>query len=574
MTVATLFLLTALATPAPTQDLAPPGMVFVAGDGYKIGTDVKIIKDLIEETQQRPLASECPVEEIKIEDFYIMPTEVTNEQFAKFVAATNSEPPQLWGEKAVGEAGLAYAERTGKQKKDARDAGLPVPEFEPFSPAKWWEKNWQDCEWSIPKGLETTPVVYITYESAEAYARWAGLRLISEPEFQAAARGNSEWTYPWGDKFELKHANSIEANLGKTSVVGSFPDGAAWINAKGVFIEKEKERNSGAGQPLFDLVGNVWEWTRSPFLPHKGFKPLKVTLDSGKDTVGPDWDANKRICCGGSYQMPDLAVRVTVRRGTERSQSTSGIGMRCSASVIPGFDVAHNIMRAELPTSKRPDNTKYIPENIIAIDKWESEPGTATAPGYKVISSYNCISFIPVESAGPKNVIQFKENSHIAPIEIGAFTTTVPILEPALEPGTYLLSWRSGGEGPRKKPEKKDESADAKDESGLEAPADAEMLVEEPEFPFDIMQDTLIFRVPGGDIAGFVRCGEPQDIKMKNNGTIGLSTVTPEDALAYGTKAGELLNFKVFAPNRARKGYLFNIPIMVAPGAVDQTWRK
>lgn len=572
MTVATLFLLTALATPAPTQELAPPGMVFVSGDRYKIGTDEKVIKNLLEETQQRPLATECPVVQIRVDDFYIMPTEVTNEQFAKFVTATNSEPPQLWGEKAVGEAGFAYAERTGKAKKDARDAGLPIPEEEPFRPAKWWEKNWQDCEWSIPKGLETHPVVYIPYERAEAYAKWAGLRLISEPEFQAAARGNTEWTYPWGDKFELKHANSIEANLGKTATVGSFPDGASWINAKGQLIEKEKDRNAVTGQPLFDLVGNVWEWTRTPFLPHEGFKPLKVTLDSGKDTVSADWNADERICSGGSYQMPDLAVRVTVRRGTERSQSTSGIGMRCSASVIPGFDVAQNIMRADLPTSKRPDNTKYVPEKIIAIDKWESEPGTSKAPGYQVISSYNCISFIPVETAGPKNVLQFKENSRIAPIEIGAFTTTIPLLEPALEPGTYLLSWRAGGEGPREKASKKEE-ADAEASEG-DAAGDEPVAESEPEFPFDIMQDTLIFRVPGGEIAGYVRCGQPDDIKMKNNGTIGLSTVTPEDALAFGTKAGEQLNFKVFAPNRAKKGYLFNIPIMVAPGAVDQTWRK
>ena len=573
MTVATLFLLTALATPAPTQDLAPPGMVFVSGDRYKIGTEEKVIKDLLEETQQRPLVTEYPVVSIKVEDFYIMPTEVTNEQFAKFVAATNSEPPQLWGEKAVGEAGLAYAERTGKAKKDARDAGLPVPEEEPFRPAKWWEKNWQDCDWSIPKGLETHPVVYIPYERAEAYARWAGLRLISEPEFQAAARGNTEWTYPWGNKFELKHANSIEANIGKTAAVGSFQDGAAWINAKGHFIEKENERNADQGKPLFDLVGNVWEWTRTPFLPHEGFKPLKVTLDSGKDTVGADWNADERICAGGSYQMPDLAIRVTVRRGTERSQSTSGIGMRCSASVIPGFDVAHNIMRADLPTSKRPENTKYVPENIIAIDKWESESGTAKVPGYQVISSYNCISFIPVETAGPKNVIQFKENSRIAPVEIGAFTTTIPLLEPALGPGTYLLSWRAGGEGPRKKPTETDE-ADTKASEGDDVPAEAAMPETESEFPFDIMQDTLIFRVPAGEIVGSVRCAQPEDIKMKNNGTIGLSTVTPEDALAFGTKAGELLNFKVFAPNRAKKGYLFNIPIMVTPGAVDQTWRK
>jgi formylglycine-generating enzyme required for sulfatase activity len=77
-------------------DNAPPGMVFIAGGRFDIGADEKDIKKLMEEKQNRSLASEFPPESVNVEDFFIMPTEVTNEQFAKFVAATGGEPPQLW----------------------------------------------------------------------------------------------------------------------------------------------------------------------------------------------------------------------------------------------------------------------------------------------------------------------------------------------------------------------------------------------------------------------------------------------------------------------------------------------
>ena len=86
-----------LATFQSTPQEGPPGMVLIKGDRFNIGADVDEIKALIEETQFRALACEVPKHQVKLDDFYIMPTEVTNEQFARFVEATGSGPPRSWG---------------------------------------------------------------------------------------------------------------------------------------------------------------------------------------------------------------------------------------------------------------------------------------------------------------------------------------------------------------------------------------------------------------------------------------------------------------------------------------------
>ena len=76
---------------------SPPGLVQIAGGRFQIGADTEEICALIESTGFRALASETPRHAVQLADFYLMPTEVTNEQFARFVEATGSGPPRSWG---------------------------------------------------------------------------------------------------------------------------------------------------------------------------------------------------------------------------------------------------------------------------------------------------------------------------------------------------------------------------------------------------------------------------------------------------------------------------------------------
>ena len=571
-TVATATTLSILSAAAPAQD-GPPGMIRVKGDRYEIGADTKEIKALIEETLFTPLASETPKHSVKLDDFFIMPTEVTNEQFARFVAATSSEPPQGWGADAIGAAGLEYATRTGKARKEAKDAGEPLPEFEPFDRSLWWKRNWQDSEWQIPKGQEAMPVVFINYSQAEGYARWAGLRLMSEQEFQAAGRGKSDRKYTWGNEPNPKNTNCMDTRLGGPAKVGSYPAGTVWVDAKGRVVDAGKAKDASG---VYDLCGNVWEGTRSPFKAYPGFKPLEVKLPSNKkkERVTPSFDGDHRTAVSGGFNSPVLTTRLTTRRNTSRDQATDGLGMRCSASAIPALDIAQSILRMDLPVSKRPDDTTYFPDRITAVDRWVSSEGSKPVPEYRVIESYDFVAFIPVDKIAVNSTLTLKTDSRRkGPIEIGAFSTTLPLVVPALEPGTYTLSWRSAGkfENTGGADEGADTNSTASNQDGEDA---AEAVEEAPEFPFDPMRDTLLFRNTSGELVGWIEVRSPDEARL-GPGRVAVTELDAVKAEQLGKQPGTVLTFKVMPPSKKpNKGFTFSIPITVAPGAVDDTWRK
>lgn len=568
--------LAALAVALPTLTLSsqaqdgPPGLIKIKGDRFEIGADTQETIALIEETQFRALACETPKHSVKLDDFFIMPTEVTNEQFAKYVEATHTEPPQSWGQAAIASATRAYLEETGKAKKEARDAGKEIPKFDPFDVAEWWKKNWQGAEWEIPKGKEAFPVVFINYGQAEGYARWAGLRLMSEEEFQAAGRGKTERKYSWGDDPDPKKTNCTDTHLGGPNRVGSYPAGSSWVDSKGRIVEARTERNADELSGVYDLSGNVWEWTRSPFKAYPGFKPLKVKLASGKETLTPPFDGDHRTVVSGAFNGPIIVTRLTTRRDTARWQATDGVGMRCSASAIPGLDIAESFLRMDLPTVKRPDNVVYLADKITAIDRWTASEGSKPVPEYRVIESYDYAAFVPVEEIPVNTAITLKKVSQDKPVDIGAFSTTVPILEPALEPGTYMLSWRAAGKFRGTSAPKGGEG----DSKSIAQDGAAEAPEAEPEFPFDPMRNTLLIRNTDGELVAWTEVGVPEESRLAP-GRVALSELSGKDAERAGKQAGTVLTFKVFSPyKKANKGFEFSISMTVKTGTVDDTWRK
>jgi sulfatase modifying factor 1 len=215
---------------------------------------------------------EAPARTASTGGFWIDRHPVTNREFNRFV-------------KDTGHVTLAERPADPADYPDA-DPGLLVPSssvfVKPRRPVRlddayqWWAYV-AGADWRHPQGPETSakklskhPVVHVAYEDAEAYARWAGKELPTETEWELAARGGLEGaTYAWGD--EPVPGGRYMAN----SWQGDFPmknevlDGWEWTSPVGTYPPN--------GYGLYDMTGNVWEWTTDGFGPQDVPIPRKVT---------------------------------------------------------------------------------------------------------------------------------------------------------------------------------------------------------------------------------------------------------------------------------------------------------
>jgi eukaryotic-like serine/threonine-protein kinase len=168
------FVLVRLVGPTPpvstesTANGAPPGMVLVKGARFTMGTD-----DPSAPAEWRPAHS------VPVQDFYLDQTEVTNEDYFRFVRQTGHAAPPHWK------------------------------------------------EGNFPKGAAKLPVYNVSWFDAKAYAEWAGKRLPTEAEWEYAARGTDNRIYPWGNQWYDELSNSGEDKRGEPVAVGSFPRGAS-----------------------------------------------------------------------------------------------------------------------------------------------------------------------------------------------------------------------------------------------------------------------------------------------------------------------------------------------------------
>lgn len=157
------------------------------------------------------------------------------------------------------------------------------------------------AEGQFPKGTESFPVVNVTADDAAAYAKWAGKRLPTETEWEKAARGVDGRYWPWGDAFDKAHAYHTYPESAGLAAVGSKPLGASPYGA-------------------LDMIGNVWEWTSSPYEPYPGGK----INDKFNDTF--------RVIRGGAWftdQLNDVPRRCASRLPFPPDKSYQAIGFRC-----------------------------------------------------------------------------------------------------------------------------------------------------------------------------------------------------------------------------------------------------
>ena len=306
------------------------GMIWIDGGQFKMGA-----------SDQLGRKDEYPVHEVKLDGFWMDITEVTNAQFAKFVAATGY---------------ITTAERKPdwEELKKQLPPGTPRPAdsllvasslvFTPPSSAialsdvsQWWtwEKN---ADWSHPqgpgstiKGKENYPVVHVSWDDASAYARWAGKRLPTEAEWEYAARGGLQGLpYTWGT--EEPGNGKAKANTWQ----GRFPD---HNTVEDGYSRSAPVKSFAPNQKgLFDMAGNVWEWCSDWY--HNGYyQQVAGTMIVNPQGPGKSYDPNepttpKRVVRGGSFLCHVsycASYRVSARMSTSPDTGLEHTGFRCVA---------------------------------------------------------------------------------------------------------------------------------------------------------------------------------------------------------------------------------------------------
>lgn len=233
-------------TPDPIQVLLDqfPGMIYVKPGRFKVGSDENEIVERPERT-------------VYTTAYLIARYEVTQKEYAAFLAETGYKPPPHWVD--------------GKYKP----------------------------------GTGNRPVSHVSFEDAQAYAEWAGMRLPTEVEWEVAARGPEALIYPWGNEFDPKRANVWGSPAGSAVDVGSYPLGKSPCGAE-------------------DMAGNVAEWVDADFRAYPGgMKRFK------------EFHHGLKVIRGGSWIFSSDYARSSYRYRRNPWEKKKGIGFRVARDAVP-----------------------------------------------------------------------------------------------------------------------------------------------------------------------------------------------------------------------------------------------
>jgi serine/threonine-protein kinase len=240
-------------------------MVHVPADDFFMGSS---------DSDANADGDEKPIHSVYLDDFWIDKFEVTNKQFARFL---NEEGNQ---------------EEDGVSWMNVEDEGSNIV--------------YEGGQYRPRSGYEDHPVTYVSWYGAQSYCQWAGKRLPTEAEWEKAARGTDGKIWPWGNDWDEDKVNSKDAGPGRTTAVGSYPDGASPYGC-------------------MDMAGNAWEWVADRY------QGDYYQAAPDRNPQGPDQGVS-RVVRGGSWALPQGLTRCTGRFEFIPWVRRDDLGFRCANS--------------------------------------------------------------------------------------------------------------------------------------------------------------------------------------------------------------------------------------------------
>ena len=294
--------------PRPAAPIAPSvesanGMALLPGGDFLMGTN---------DDDGFPADGEGPVRPVRVNPFYIDACAVTNTQFDRFARDTGYKTDA----ERFGWSFVFHMFVRAKARATAKQAAADAP--------WWWVVN--GAYWRRPEGPGSNlkqrwdhPATHVSWNDAVAYCAWVGKRLPTEAEWEFAARGGlPQKRYPWGD--ELTPDGKHQCNIWQ----GAFPDTNTDDDGHKGTAPVTAYRPNGYG--IYNIVGNVWEWT------HDWFSPTFHISAPRDNPQGPP-SGNSKTIRGGSYLCHDSycnRYRVAARTSNTPDSSTGNLGFRCA----------------------------------------------------------------------------------------------------------------------------------------------------------------------------------------------------------------------------------------------------
>ena len=296
-------------------------MILIPGGTFVMGSD-------------KHYREEAPAHSDSVKAFWIDKYAVTNKEFGRFVNETNYV--------TVAERAPRAEDYPGAKPEMLRAASVvfqkPSRPVDLRNHYNWWTYV-PGADWRHPEGTHSSiknrsqhPVVHVAYEDAEAYAKWIEKDLPSEAEWEFAARGGLDGaTYAWGEEFTPDGTHMANTWQGEFPWQNLVVDGYEGTAPVGQFPPN--------GYGLYDMIGNVWEWTVDWYAPHH--QPQKTccggavarggTRDESYDPAMPDIKIPRRVIKGGSFLCaPNYCrrYRPAARMAQPIDTSACHVGMR------------------------------------------------------------------------------------------------------------------------------------------------------------------------------------------------------------------------------------------------------